>query len=499
MPELSSTGLVAAIDLGSNSFRLEICQAGEGQLQRVEYLKDTVRLGAGLDDMRQLDDAAMSRGWTSVARFAERVRDLEPRAVRAVATATLREALNREAFLSRAQSLLGLPIDVISGHEEARLIYGGVAHYLPDTDERRLVFDIGGRSTELILGRGKVPRVVESYDVGSVELSLRYFGDGRIGVRSFNAARVAAQAALEGAQGVLANERWDAVYGASGTVGAVSDVLRAEGMTDGTITTAALDALVRRLVDAGHVDKVKLSGLKDDRRPVIGGGVAIVRALVELLNLERISPARGALRHGVMIEMLDRDAPARDIRTASVQRLQRQFAVDVVQAQRVSDMALWLFAALHPQPDQRLQRAAAMLRWATALHEVGMAVSHEGHHRHGEYIVRHADAAGFADHQLERLAALVLVQRGGLRKGEDTLTSDAVMRDQALVLRIAIVLCHARRDPEPGQLRLAHLVGGWLLVIDSAWADAHPQTIHLLREEEKAWSRTPWHLELRVD
>ena len=160
MPELSSTGLVAAIDLGSNSFRLEICQAGEGQLQRVEYLKDTVRLGAGLDDMRQLDDAAMSRGWTSVARFAERVRDLEPRAVRAVATATLREALNREAFLSRAQSLLGLPIDVISGHEEARLIYGGVAHYLPDTDERRLVFDIGGRSTELILGRGKVPRVV---------------------------------------------------------------------------------------------------------------------------------------------------------------------------------------------------------------------------------------------------------------------------------------------------------------------------------------------------
>jgi len=500
MPDLEAAGLLAAIDLGSNSFRLEICKAEQGQLLRVEYLKDTVRLGAGLDDARQLDDAAMNRGWASVARFAERVRDLEPRAVRAVATATLREALNRDAFLSRAQSLLGLPIDVISGHEEARLIYGGVAHYLPDTDERRLVFDIGGRSTELILGRGKVPGLVESYDVGSVELSMRYFADGRVGTRSFHAACVAAQAALEGAQGVLATERWDEVYGASGTVGAVSDVLRAEGLTDGTITAVALDALVRRLIDAGHVDRVELAGLKDDRRPVIGGGMAIVRALMDVLNLERVSPARGALRHGVMIEMLDQDAPARDIRTASVQRLQRQFAVDVVQAQRVSDMALWLFAALHPAPDQRLQRAAQMLRCAAALHEVGMAVSHESYHRHGEYIVRHADAAGFADHQLERLGTLVLAQRGGLRKAEAALAADEVLRDQALVLRIAIVLCHARRDPAPpGKLRVARMLGGWLLAIDTPWADAHPQSIHLLREEERAWSRTPWPLELRID
>jgi len=499
MPDQESSSLLAAIDLGSNSFRLEICKAEHGQLQRVEYLKDTVRLGAGLDDARKIDDEAMSRGWACVARFAERVRDLEPRAVRAVATATLREALNRDAFLSRAQSLLGLPIDVISGHEEARLIYGGVSHYLSDNDERRLVFDIGGRSTELILGRGKVPKLVESYDAGSVELSMRYFGDGRIGARSFNAARVAAQAALEGAQGVLAAERWDTVYGASGTVGAVSDVLRAEGMTDGTITAAALDTLVRRLVDAGHVDRVNLAGLKDDRRPVIGGGVAVVRGLMDLLELDRVVPARGALRHGVMIEMLDLDAPARDIRSASVQRLQRQFAADIGQAQRVSDMALWLFAALHAAPDQRLQRAALMLRWAAALHEVGMAVSHESHHRHGEYIVRHADAAGFADHQLGRLGTLVLAQRGGLRKVEAALTADAVLRDQTLALRIAIVLCHARRDPAQGQLRLASHAGGWSLAIDTLWADAHPQSIYLLREEEKAWSRTPWPLVLRID
>jgi exopolyphosphatase/guanosine-5'-triphosphate,3'-diphosphate pyrophosphatase len=496
---MESAPLLAAIDLGSNSFRLEICAFQHEHLQRVEYLKDTVRLGAGLDEGKRLDDAAMSRGWASLSRFAERVRGLEPRAVRAVATATLREAVNRDVFLSRAQAVLGVPIDVISGHEEARLIYGGVSHFLSDPNERRLVFDVGGRSTELILGNGATPILVESYAIGSVELSMRYFADGRIGARNFGAACVAAQAALEGAQGVLGAEHWDAVYGASGTVGAVADVLRAEALSDGTITPAVLDVLQQRLLDAGHVDRVDLAGLKDDRRPVIGGGIAIVRALVDSLRLDAIAPARGALRHGVMLEMVERDVPARDIRSAAVQRLQRLFAIDSVQAKRVGDMAAWLFAALHPMPDAKLKRAAQMLGWAAALHELGMAVSHEDHHRHGEYIVRHADAAGFADHQLERLAVLVLAQRGGLRKIETPLTADPVLRDQALALRIAIVLCHARRDPTAGRFRLAHATGGWLLVTDSAWADAHPQSMHLLREEEKAWSRTAWPLEVRVD
>jgi exopolyphosphatase/guanosine-5'-triphosphate,3'-diphosphate pyrophosphatase len=491
--------LIAAIDLGSNSFRLEVCKVERGQLLRVEYLKDTVRLGAGLDAAGRLDEASMNRGFQSLTRFAERVRGLEPRAVRAVATATLREAVNREVFLAKAQSLLGLPIDVISGREEARLIYSGVSHYLPGGDERRLVFDIGGRSTELILGRGAVPGTVESYPVGSVELSMRYFADGRLREHNLEAARVAAQAMLEGALGMLEGARWDAVYGASGTVGAVSDVLKAEGLTDGSITSEALDELVRRLIEAGHVDRLTLAGMKDDRRAVIGGGVAIVQALVGLLDLKQIVAARGALRHGVLVEMLDRDAHAPDIRAATVQRLQRQFGVDVEQAQRVADMAAWLFAALHPQPNAAVQRDAQKLRWAAALHEIGMAVSHESYHRHGEYILRHADAAGFAEHQLERLSSLVLAQRGGLRKVEAALARDPMLRDQTLAMRTAMVLCHARRDPAAGRLRLAHRHAGWLLTIDADWAKGHPQSMHLLREEQKAWSRTPWPFELQID
>jgi exopolyphosphatase/guanosine-5'-triphosphate,3'-diphosphate pyrophosphatase len=262
---------LAAIDLGSNSFRLEICRVEQGHLVRKEYLKDTVRLGAGLDDRAQLDDASMQRGWASLARFAERLRGADVQAVRAVATATLREAANREAFVAKAESLLGLPIDVISGHEEARLIYGGVSHFLPPSAEARLVFDIGGRSTELINGHGPLPEQVESYGVGSVELSMRYFADGRIGARNFEAARVAASAVLEGAAGALDVRRWDAVYGASGTVGAVADVLRAEGLTNGVITRPAMASVIERLIDAGHVDRVQLAGLKDDRRAVIGG------------------------------------------------------------------------------------------------------------------------------------------------------------------------------------------------------------------------------------
>jgi exopolyphosphatase / guanosine-5'-triphosphate,3'-diphosphate pyrophosphatase len=496
---LAAAALIAAIDLGSNSFRLEVCKVERGQLLRVEYLKDTVRLGAGLDAAGRLDEASMNRGYQSLTRFAERVRGLEPRAARAVATATLREASNRDAFLSKARSLLGLPIDVISGREEARLIYSGVSHFLPGSDERRLVFDIGGRSTELIVGRGAVPGPVESYPVGSVELSLRYFVDGRLREHNFEAARIAAQAVLEGALGVLEGAEWDAVYGASGTVGAVSDVLKAEGMTDGAISADALQELVSRLIEAGHVDRVRLAGLRDDRRAVIGGGIAIVQALVHLLDLKHIEAARGALRHGVLVEMLDRDAHAPDIRAATVQRLQQQFGADVEQAQRVADMAAWLFAALHPQPDAAVQRAAQKLGWAAALHEVGMAVSHESYHRHGEYILRHADAAGFAEHQLERLSALVLAQRGGLRKVETALAADPLLRDQTLAMRTALVLCHARRDPTAGRLRLSHSLSGWLLALDTDWAKAHPQSMHLLREEQKAWSRTPWPLDLRID
>ncbi|MFO1266518.1 MAG: exopolyphosphatase [Rubrivivax sp.] len=479
---------IAAVDLGSNSFRLEIGRVAHGQLERIEYLKETVRLGAGLDSEGLLGPAAMQRGWDCLARFAERLRGFPAQNVRAVATQTFREARNRAEFLVPAHRVLGFPIEVISGREEARLIYGGVSHLLPEADERRLVVDIGGRSTELVLGRGYTPSKVESYPVGSVNLSLRHFADGRLSHSALEAATLAAQAVLEDSLGFLAERSWDAAYGSSGTVGAIADILAANGQGERIVTPAGLEWLAEQLARAGHVDRLKLDGLKEDRRAVISGGVATLRAVFALVGLETMHSARGALRHGVLYEMLDRQLATPDVRERTVQRLQQKFGADAAQAARVGDAAAQLFAQLHPKRDRAAQQLGRELAWAAAVHEIGRAVAHDGHNRHGAYILEHSDGAGFALDQLERMGLLLLGQRGGLRKVTQWL-DDGELRDQLLCLRLAVLLCHARRSPGPVGLRLARRGSGYRVEVDGTWAAQHPRSAVLLEEEAAHWRR----------
>jgi exopolyphosphatase/guanosine-5'-triphosphate,3'-diphosphate pyrophosphatase len=497
---------IAAIDLGSNSFRLEIGRVAHGQIERVEYVKEMVRLGGGLDSESRLSTAAMQRGWDCLARFAERVRGFAPQHVRAVATQTFREARNRDEFLVPAHRVLGFPIEVISGREEARLIYSGVAHLLPESDERRLVVDIGGRSTELVLGRGYTPRKVESYPVGSVNLSLRHFGDGRFTPQALNAATLAAQAVLEDALGFLHDRSWDVAYGSSGTVGAIADILAARsaaqvgesgpgrqgvdgnGNEPGLITPQGLDWLAEQLLRAGHVERLRLDGLKDERRAVIGGGVATLRAVFALAGLQAMHDARGALRHGVLYEMLDRDVATHDVRERTVRRLQQKFGVDPDQAERVREAALHLYAQLVPRRDRAAQQQARKLGWAADVHEIGRAVAHDDYHRHGAYILEHSDGAGFALHQLQRLGRLVLAQRGGLRKAGPWL-DDEPLCDQLLGLRLAVLLCHARRAPSLEGLKLTRRPRGYRLDVAAAWAERHPRSLVLLGEEAEHWRR----------
>ncbi|MEO5843747.1 MAG: Ppx/GppA family phosphatase, partial [Caldimonas sp.] len=264
-------GQLAAIDMGSNSFRLEIGQLIDGRYRRIDYLKETVRLGAGLDGHGLLTEAASERGLACLARFAQRLAGFAPTQVRAVATQTLREARNRDEFLARAQAVLGFPIEVISGREEARLIYAGVARLQP-SNTPRLVIDIGGRSTEMILGQGRKPLRAESFQVGSVSLSARYFGDGRFSEAAFRQAQIAAGAELEEALVPFAAQHWQEALGSSGTVGSVSQLLASSGVTDGRITPEGLRWLMEQCLRAERVDKLVLPGLKEDRRPVIGGG-----------------------------------------------------------------------------------------------------------------------------------------------------------------------------------------------------------------------------------
>ena len=286
----NGTGL-AAVDLGSNSFRLEIVRLDHGQFERTEYLKETIRQGSGLDAERNLSADAMQRGWDCLARFGERLAGFKKNQVRAVATQTLREARNRDVFLARANDILGFPIDVISGREEARLIYRGVAKMLPQSPERRLVADIGGRSTELILGTGFEPSTMESFRVGSIAWSTRYFVDGQFTKSAFQMAEIAAKAVLDEALNAYRRDSWDVAYGSAGTIGAVGDVLVAAGWPAGSVSKAGLDWLLGKLLEAQNADKLRLTGMKEDRRSIIGGGVSILRALFDLLQIDTLQAA----------------------------------------------------------------------------------------------------------------------------------------------------------------------------------------------------------------
>lgn len=478
--------LWASIDIGSNSFRLELARLSGERYQRVSYIKESVRLGAGLDDQGDLTEEAMQRGLTCLKGFGEQLVGIPPERIRAVATQTLREARNRNAFLARAQAVLGHPVEVIAGREEARLIFAGVARLQP-SDNPRLVIDIGGRSTEMILGKGRKPVLAESFGVGSVGLSMRFFADGKYTAEAFRAAQVAAGAELEEALTLFRPELWQEALGSSGTVGAVSQILAANGQTDGRITPAALRWCIAQCIAAGSQDKLQIAGLKDDRRPVVAGGLCILYTLLAQFGIDELLPTKGALRQGVIFDLAERLQPsaARDPRAASVAELQTRFGVDKAQADRVAGQAEKLYRQLVDKPQAESLRE---LRWAAALHEIGMLVSHHDHHRHSAYILGHVDAAGFSTNQLQRLATLALGQRGGLRKIEPQL-ADSALLDQLIALRLAVILCHAR-TPAAGNPRLTRDGKRLTLQCPKSWSTGQARTRFLLKEEAEAWART---------
>jgi exopolyphosphatase/guanosine-5'-triphosphate,3'-diphosphate pyrophosphatase len=409
--------------------------------------------------------------------------------VRAVATQTLREANNRDEFLSRAHQILGFPIDVIAGREEARLIYQGVAHLLPQSTERRLVIDIGGRSTEMILGCGLEAKNMESWRVGSVAWSMKYFPDGLLSTRAFNSAEIAAKAVLDEAIQTFGSPHWDTAYGSSGTVGAVSDVLAAAGWPADVVTRDGLDWLLERLVKAQSVDRLKMEGMKDDRRAVIGGGVSVLRAVFDLLDIDTLHTAQGALRHGALYDLLDREETQTDLRSRTVRGLTRKFHVDLAHAERVSRIACQLLGMTHQGSGEELQRFQQKVDWAAQLHEIGSHISHNEPHKHGAYILHNADAPGFALPELHRLSLLVLGHRGKLRK-LDADFGDNVFVQQLLALRLAVIFCHARREPDLKGLRLTMEGNHFFLTCRTGWGDAFPQSAYLLREESLVWEKT---------
>jgi len=473
---------LAVVDLGSNSFRLEVGRVEGDQIFRLDTWRETIRFGAGIDERGRLTSAARRAALACLTRFHERLAGLHPSAVRAVATNTFRVAKNAATFLPQAEAALGFPIDIIAGHEEARLIYLGVAHVLPPSTAPRLVIDIGGGSTEFIIGRGLTPERLESLKLGCVNLSQRFFGDGALRADAFAAAETHARAEIEAIAREFGPEHWREAYASSGTALALAAILEENGLSAGGITPDGLARLRKRMVGAGHMSRLTLEGIKPERAPVLPGGFAIMAAAIAELSVPRLNPVGGALRLGVLYDLLGRTS-RRDSRVVTVERFLERYRVDRAHAQRVAAMAKALYLACAPQPDAAI---AQRVEWAGLLHEVGYTVSHIGFHKHSAYILENADMPGFSAQEQRRLALLVVGCRGGLSKIGPEL-HDAGTIAQVLSLRLAVLFHHARRAIDVPRISVS--AGRTIhFGAPARWLKQHPLTLHLLVKEREEWT-----------
>ncbi|BDX21364.1 exopolyphosphatase [Polynucleobacter sp. TUM22923] len=497
--------LVAAVDLGSNSFRMLVAQVvntpSGTQLRPIDTLRESVRLAAGLTDNKILGSEAYLRGLTAIRRFGERIRGFDPARVRAVATNTLRVAKNAPQFIRDAEAALGFPIEVIAGVEEARLIYIGAAHEVPSVQGNRLVVDIGGGSTELIIGKGYEPKLLESLYIGCVSHSLQFFPKGNIDPPAFREAELAARREIQVISGAYLKSGWKQVIGSSGTARALADLIEEnnfngqldDGLTmgrvngsGGLITREGLRAMKKHLLKYDHVSQVELPGLKDDRRIVWPGGLAIMIAVFDELGIDSMEVTDAALRIGVLYDLLGRSQHD-DMRYVTVEQFMQRYAVDREQAKRVSELAAEFLSQL-PKPDvESRDDNIALLQWAANLHEIGLSISHNGYHKHSAYIAGNADMPGFSKNDQARLAALLIGHAGKLGK----LAHNAGFQDWRMLfcLRLAQVLCRGRSDANLPKVKLSEHEGVYGVSLSKEWANEHPLTEFSLLKEAAEWER----------
>jgi exopolyphosphatase/guanosine-5'-triphosphate,3'-diphosphate pyrophosphatase len=476
---------LAAVDLGSNSFRLEVARVASDQLYPLDSLKETVRLAGGLGENKLLDDATQARALACLQRFGERLRGLSPEAIRCVGTSTLRIARNAEAFISRAEAALGHPIEIVAGREEARLIYLGVAHSLPASPDRRLVVDIGGGSTEFIIGHGLKPHERESLHMGCVNFSQRFFAEGVTDKAALKAAETAARVEVERIAREFSRDNWQQAIGSSGTARALREILEQNGWAERGVTADGLAQLRTQLVKAGHVDALELAGLSRDRRPVIAGGFAIMAGLFAELGIEQMDVAETAMREGILYDLLGR-FHQHDMREATVDEFMRRYHIDTQQAARVKRLALKLLEASGGGDENDMR----FLDWAARLHEIGLSVSHSGYHRHSGYILENADMPGFSRTEQARLARLARAQRGALLKLPDFAAGTVPDNERLLVwlLRQAVILCRSRAEPRLPEVKVDVGSKRIRLTLPEGWLEQRPLTQRALEVEASHWN-----------
>ena len=475
-PPLQDGDQFAAVDIGSNSFHMVVARYTLGQLRVVDRLRETVRMADGLDNKGGISAEARQRGLECLARFGQRIRDLPSLRVRALATNTVRQLSSPQSFLVPAETALGHAIEVVSGREEARLIYLGVAHAQPPKPgQQRLVIDIGGGSTEFIIGRGFEQIERESLQVGCIASTRRFFPGGKLSKKRWKEALVEIGAEFQQFAGLYRALGWQEALGSSGTHKAIGEICAAMKLTKGAITAEALPQVRERLLQADNIAAIDLPGLSNDRRPIIAGGVLVLEAAFEALGLQRLMVSKAAMREGILYDMLGRGSD-NDPRDASVASLTQRYGIDEAQAARVEGTAMRLFQQVADSWSLD-DDDARQLGWAARLHEIGLAVAHSQYHVHGSYLLEHSDIAGFSRQEQQVLAALVRTHRRGIPKTAFDPIPDRLMlsaRRKAALLRLSVLL-HRSHDAQPiPQLDLTAQDEQLNLVVSKRWIDARP-------------------------
>lgn len=477
--------VLAAVDLGSNSFHMVVARHSHGQLVILDRLREMVRLAAGLSSTGRLDDEATDRALRCLERFGQRLRAMRADSVRVVGTNALRRARRKRWFLERARAALGHPIEIISGLEEARLIYSGVAHTSPMSPDKRLVVDIGGGSTEIVIGEGFNPLLLESLSVGCVGLSALYFEDGRVTEKRFERARTAVRLELEPVQEAYRKLGWLHAFGSSGSVRVIADVLRRLQPEDPRITLPNLQRLADRVISAGHIDDLDLPDVDAERAPVFPSGLAIMLEIVESLGIDRVRVAEGAMREGLLYDLMGRFTDE-DARVRSVRAMELRYHVDGAQADRVESTTMALLEQVESEWGLEDPLAELALRWAARLHETGLDIAHSKYHRHSAYLLQHADMPGFPREEQLLLSALV----GGHRRQlsfdalEDLLPPWDHHAEYLIVLLRLSVLLHRGRSPLPlPEVQLRVKGRSLTLSLPPRWMKEHPLTLEDLEQE----------------
>lgn len=478
MPQtIQNFPLIAAIDLGSNSFHIVLARTNERDLRILERMGEKVQLAAGIDENRQLSEEAMQRGLNCLSRFAQLVNGLPEGAVRIVGTNALREARNRDEFIHRAQAILKHPVEVISGREEARLIYLGVSHTFPGrSEDRRLVADIGGGSTEFIIGQGFESLQRESLQMGCVSYTQRYFRDGKITAQRFNQAYTSARLELMAIEKSLCRLGWDEAIGSSGTIRAVAQAIESAGMGQGEVNREGLLWLKQKILKLGEVEKINIDGVKADRQAVLPAGLAILEAIFDAFDLKQMSISEGALREGVLYDLIGRHHHE-DIRERTLNSLIGRYHVDQEQAKRVESKALEAFDQVRAAWELDDERYRDLLSWAARTHEVGLDIAHYHYHKHGAYLIEHADLPGFSRQDQLMLALLVRSHRRNIpRQKFQSVTDGTKLMRLCVVLRFAILFHHIRDMQQAPNIQLQAAHNSLEITFPKGWLETHPLT-----------------------